>query len=162
MKLLVPNIGLVFWTLLVFPVLFIWLKKWAWRPILQAVKEREAGIAAALAEAQKMKAELAQLKSENERFWAQARHEREQMIREAKETAIQLRWEAREKARKEVRLFVEEAFAAIEQQKRTALEQAKQQVREIAMEASEKLLRRSLSDKGATEVYVNEWLTPKT
>lgn len=157
MKLLTPDIGIIFWTLIVFSTLFFLLKKLAWRPILQALKERETGIAAALAEAQKMKAAMALMKSENESFWTLARQEREQMIREAKEIAIRLQWEAKDKARRECRQLLEDAFNAIEQEKRAVLAQAKLQVNGLAVEVSEKVLHRQLTDKSAIVVYLNEW-----
>lgn len=155
MKLLTPNIGLIFWTILVFSVLFFLLKKLAWQPILLAVNEREAEIENAIADAQKMKAELAKMKNEIEKFLLHTRNEKEQLVKEANQTACKLQSDAKEKARKECRIFVEDAIAAIEVEKKAALEQAKNQVNEIAMEASEKLLHRPLADKSNLRRHLN-------
>lgn len=147
MKFLIPNIGLILWTLLVFSVLSFLLKKLAWQSILGTVKERETSIANAIADAQKMKADLIEMKNEQEDFLKQAGKEKEQIIKIAKETAMQIRLDAKEKAGRELRILIEGAVTAIEVEKKAALEQAKNQVNEIAMEASEKLLRRPLVNK---------------
>ena len=85
MDLLTPELGLFFWTLLAFLAVFLILRKFAWGPILSSLGEREKGIADSIATAQRVKAEMAQLKSENEKLMAQAREERSTMLKEAKE-----------------------------------------------------------------------------
>lgn len=145
MELLTPGIGLIFWTILVFVILYFALKKFAWKPILQTVKEREAGIADTIEAAQKMKQEMARMKSENETFLAQARSEREQMIKEANETGAHIIMEAKEEARLKCSRMVEGAIMAIRQQKELAMAEALKQVDSLAVEASEKLLRRKLA-----------------
>ncbi len=85
MDLLIPSFGLLFWTLLSFVIVAYILKKFAWKPILASLKERETGIADSLATADRVRAEMADLKSENEALLLQAREERAQMIKEAKE-----------------------------------------------------------------------------
>ena len=113
MQLLTPSFGLIIWTLLAFLIVFFILKKFAWKPILSSLKERETGIANALATADKVKAEMASLKNENEALMAQAREERAQMIKDAKEATNKMISEAKEKARTEYDRILGEAQAAI-------------------------------------------------
>ena len=85
MDLLLPGLGLLFWTLLAFSAVFFLLRKYAWKTIIDSLNEREKGIAYSLDAAKKVKAEMAQLKNENEALMVQAREERAQMLKEAKE-----------------------------------------------------------------------------
>ena len=103
MKLLLPEFGLLIWTLLAFLVVFFILGKYAWPAIVKGLRDRESSITDALATAERVKAEMAQLKSENEALLAQAREERALMIKEAKDTGTKMINEAKEKARNKVR-----------------------------------------------------------
>src|SRR5689334_16267079 len=113
MDLLIPSFGLIFWTLFVFLIVLFILKKFAWKPILSSLKERETGIADAIATADKVKAEMAQLKNENEAMMAKAREERSAMIKEAKTTSDKMLSDAKEKAKTEYDRIVAEAQTAI-------------------------------------------------
>ena len=156
MELLLPGLGLVFWTLLAFLVVFFILKKFAWKPILESLKERETGIANSIASAETMKAEMAALKSENETVLAQARDERAKIIKEAKDVSDKMIADAKEKARGEFDRIVSEAQAAITQQKNAALIDVKNQVGNLVIEVAEKVLRRELADKAVQENYIKE------
>lgn len=156
MELLLPGLGLVFWTLLAFLVVFFILKKFAWKPILESLKERETGIANSIASAETMKAEMAALKSENETVLAQARDERAKIIKEAKDVSDKMIADAKEKARGEFDRIVSEAQAAITQQKNAALIDVKNQVGNLVIEVAEKVLRRELVDKSVQENYIKE------
>lgn len=155
MELLVPGIGLVFWTLVVVLAIMLLLRKYAWIPILQSLKEREAGIASAKATAERLKAEMATLKKEKEALLASAHHEREMMIKEAKEESFKIIHNAKEKAVREYNQQVSKAFLEIHSQKNIAFEEAKKQVDAIAIEVSEKILRRKLSCKEDIKSNVN-------
>lgn len=144
MELLTPGLGLVFWTLIVVITLLLLLRKYAWKPILQSIDEREAGIADAIATAENLKAEMALMKKENELLLSKARHEREMMLKDAQQQCFEIINEAKEKANLEYNKQVFEAFTAIRQQKNVALEEAKKQVDAIAIEVSEKILKRRL------------------
>ena len=126
MELLLPSLGLLFWTLVAFLIVFFILKKYAWKPILSSLKERETGIADAIASADKVKAEMALMKNENEAMIAQAREERAVMIREAKDTADKMIADAKEKARNEYDRILGEAQAAIEQQKMAGIDRCEE------------------------------------
>src|SRR6478735_5596736 len=109
MELLTPALGLFVWNLIAFLILFFILKKFAWKPILNSLKEREHGISDALATADKVKADMANLKSENEALLAKAREERAIILREAKEASDKMIAEAKDKAKFEYDRIVADA-----------------------------------------------------
>lgn len=154
MQLLNPNVGLLIWTLIAFLIVFFILKKFAWKPILTALKERENGIAEAISTADKVRLEMSQLKSENEELLARAREERAVMIREAKEASDKMIADAKDKANVEYSRIVAEAQQAIQQQKNAALVDVKNQVGNMVVEIAEKVLRKELSDKSQQEQFI--------
>ena len=156
MELLLPGLGLLIWTLIAFIIVLVILKKFAWKPILKGLKDRETNIADAIASAERVKAEMAALKSENEVLIAKAREERAAMIKEAKETADKMVADAQGKARSEYDRIVSEAQAAIDQQKNAALVDVKNQVGKLVIEVSEKVLRRQLENKAQQETYIRQ------
>lgn len=156
MNLLTPGLGLLVWTLLAFLVVFFLLKKFAWPAIIKGLTERENGIAEALETAEKVKAEMAQMKNENEALLAKAREERAQLLKEARETRDKIVSEAKDLAKAEANKIIVEAQAAINQQKLAALTDVKNQVGNLVIEVSEKVLRRELSNKADQETYINQ------
>lgn len=156
MKLLTPEFGLIIWTLLAFLVVLFILKKFAWKPILSSLKERENSIADSLATAEKVKAEMSQLKSENEALLAKAREERAQLLKEARDTKERIISEAKEQAKVEANKIVVDAQAAIQQQKMAALTDVKNQVGTLVIEVAEKVLRRELGNKVEQENYIKQ------
>ena len=156
MDLLTPDLGLFIWNLLAFLILFFILKKLAWKPILKSLNEREQGIAESLATAERVKAEMTQLKSENEALLAKAREERAQLLKEARDTKDKIINEAKEQAKLEAGKIITDAQAAIEQQKMAALTEVKNQVGNLVIEVSEKILRRELANKSEQEKYIRE------
>jgi F-type H+-transporting ATPase subunit b len=156
MSLLTPHLGFFVWTLVAFIVVFFLLKKLAWKPILKSLKERETGIADSLASAERVKAEMAQLKSENEALLAKAREERAQLLKEARDTKDKIINEAKEQAKVEANKIITDAQTAIHQQKMAALTDVKNQVGQLVIEVSEKVLRRELSGKAEQENYIKQ------
>ncbi len=154
--LVLPDPGLVIWSSLAFAILLFVLAKFAWKPIMKAIGEREQGINDAIAAAEKVKAEMAHLKNENEALMQKAREERAVMIKEAKETADKMVAEAKEKAKAEYDRILTDAQTAITQQKNAALVDVKNQVGALVIEVSEKILRRELSNKTEQEKYIKE------
>ena len=154
MDLLTPSFGLLIWTLLAFGVVFFILKKFAWPAIVKGLKEREQGIADALSTAEKVKAEMTQMKSEHEALLAQAREERAIILKEARETKEKIINESKEAAKTEATKIVVEAQAAIEAQKMAAITDVKNQVGKMVIEVSEKILRRELGNKDAQEAHI--------
>jgi len=156
MQLLTPDLGLFVWNLLAFIIVFLILKKFAWPAILNGLKEREQGIADAISTAEKVKAEMAQLQSENETILAKAREERTVILREAKDHSDKMIAEAKDKARSEFDRIVADAQLAIQQQKNAALTDVKNQVGALVIEVSEKILKRELSNKTEQEKYIKD------
>ncbi|MEY2596754.1 MAG: synthase subunit [Bacteroidota bacterium] len=156
MDLLLPGIGLLFWTLLAFGMVFFLLRKYAWKIIIDSLSEREQGIAASLDAAKKVKAEMAQLKSENEALMAQAREERSQMLKEAKETKDKLINDAKDQAKAEAAKILADANAAIHSQKMAVLTEIKNQIGNMVIEVSEKVIRKQLDNKAEQEKYIQQ------
>ncbi len=156
MNLLIPDLGLIIWNLLAFLLVLYILAKFAWKPILKSLKERETGIADALATAEKVKLEMTQLKSENEALLAKAREERAQMLKEAKDTKEKIISDAKEAAKTEANRILVDAQASIEQQKNAALTEVKNQVGNLVIEVAEKILRRELANKAEQENYIKQ------
>ncbi len=154
--LVLPDIGLVFWNTIAFIVLFFVLRAFAWKPMLKAIQDREQGIEDALSKADKMKADIAAMQSENEALLAKAREERAQMIKEAKETADKMVADAKDKAKSEYDRIVADAQVAINQQKNAALTDVKNQVGSLVVEVAEKVLRKELANKSEQESYIKQ------
>lgn len=156
MELLLPGFGIIFWTLIAFVVVLIILKKFAWKPILKTLKDREDNIANAIASAEKVKAEMAQLKNENETLLNKAREERATLLKEAKETADKMVADAKDKAKNEYDRILADAQAAILHQKNAALADVKNQVGNLVIEVAEKVLRKELANKAEQENYIKQ------
>ena len=154
MKLLLPDIGLLFWNALAFLIAFFILRKFAWPAIIKGLNEREAKITDSIATAERVQAEMALLKSENETLLAKAREERSAMLKEAKETKDRIINEAKDQAKIEAGKIIADAQAAINHQKMAALTEIKNQVGNLVVEVSEKVLRRELSNKAEQESYI--------
>ncbi len=154
MKLLTPEFGLLIWTLLAFLIVFFILRKLAWPAIIQGLNERESSIADALASAQRVKEEMAQLKSENEALLAKAREERALLLKEARETKDRIIGEAKEQAKEEAAKIMAETQVAIQAQKMAALTEVKNQMGKLVIEVSEKVLRKQLENASAQEAHI--------
>lgn len=154
MKLLTPEFGLIIWTLLAFLIVFFILKKLAWPAIIKGMREREEGITNSLATAERVRAEMAQLKNENEALLATAREERAQMLKEARETKDKIINEAKDQAKIEASKIIAEAQAAINIHKMAAITEVKNQVGKMVIEISEKVLRKELGTQEAQEAHI--------
>lgn len=156
MELLTPALGLLFWTLIAFLIAFFILKKFAWPMIINSLKERELTIAESLSTAEKVKLEMTQMKSENEALMVQAREERSIMMREAKEIKEKIITEAKNQAKAEASKIMAETTIAIENQKMAALIDIKNQIGNMVVEISEKVIRKELSAKADQEIYIRK------
>ena len=154
MELLLPKLGLLIWTLLAFLIVFFLLKKMAWPAIMKGLRDREQGIADSLATAEKVRAEMAQLKNENEALLALAREERAHLLKEARETKDRIIGEAKEQAKVEANKIITEAQLAINTQKMAAITDVKNQVGKLVIEVSEKVLRRELGNRESQEKHI--------
>jgi F-type H+-transporting ATPase subunit b len=156
MELLTPSFGLIFWTLLAFLIVFFILKKFAWKPILNALNDREKGIADSLETADRVRAEMAQLKSEKEELLAKAREERAAMLKEARDIKDKIINDAKEQAKAEASKIMVETQQAIETQKLAAMTDVKNQVGKMVIEVAEKILRKELGSKEAQEAHIKD------
>lgn len=154
MDLLLPHLGLIVWTMLAFLIVLFILKKFAWKPILKSLSEREDNIANSIASAEKIKLEMAQLKNDNETLLAKAREERAQMLKEAKETKERMINEAKDQAKEAAAKIIADAQASINNQKMAAITELKNQVGKLVVEVSEKVLRKELGNKAEQENYI--------
>ena len=156
MQLLTPDLGLLIWTLLAFLIVFFLLKKFAWPAIIKGLSDREQNIATSIASAEKIKLEMAQLKNDNEALLVTAREERASLLKEAKETRDKLISEAKEAAKVQAAKIVADAQLTINHQKMAALTDLKNQVGNLVIEISEKILRRELANKAEQESYIKQ------
>ena len=158
MELIKPEVGLLFWMVLSFSIVFFILKKAAWKPVLTALKDRETNIENALSAADKAKKEMEQLKADNDRIIAKARKERDQLIKDAREAKDKMIEEAKAKAVEEANKLIANARQNIQQEKEAALEQIKIQVASLSIEIAEKILEKELSSKGVQNELIEDYL----
>lgn len=158
MELVNPGIGLIIWTALTFVIVLLLLRKFAWKPILEGLRQREDFIDESIRAAENAKAEMAKLKAENEVLLDQARAEREKIIREANVAAKNLIEEAKGEAQKQAQRQLDDARIAINTEKQAALAEVKQQVAQLSLEIAEKLLRRELSNETAQKALVQDYV----
>jgi F-type H+-transporting ATPase subunit b len=154
MDLLTPELGLFFWTLVAFLILFVILRKFAWGPILSALGEREKNIADSLATADRVRAEMSQLQSENEKLMAKAIEERTIMLKEAKELKDRIINEAKEQAKSEANRIIADARQQIMQQKNAAMAEVKNEIGNLAVDVASRILRKELSSAEGQDAYV--------
>ena len=140
------SIGLFFWQTIIFILLIFLLKKFAWKPILDAVNEREEGIKNALLSAEKAKEEMASLQSDNEQTLKKARSERDFLLKEAREIKQQIIDEAKNEAKSEAKKIISQAQETIQNEKNAAIVDLKNQVAGLSIDIAEKVLKEKLSD----------------
>lgn len=158
MDLLNPDFGLVIWMLISFLGLVIILRKFAWKPILTAIKSREESISKALDAAKDAESRLGSLKAENEALLAEARRERDQILREARDAKDRIIAEAQEKASAEGTKMIAAARESIENEKMKALTELRNNVATFSIEIAEKILRQQMSDDAKQQEVVNRIL----
>ena len=156
MNLLTPDLGLFVWNVLAFLVVFFILKKFAWKPIIKGLNERESTIADSIATAEKVKAEMAQLKNDNEALLIKAREERAELLKDAKLTRDKMINDAKDEAKIQASKIIAEAQGAIDFQKMAAINDLKNQVGNLVIDVSEKILRRELRNKTEQENYIKQ------
>lgn len=160
MDLITPGTGLIFWQLFGFLGLLFILIKFAWKPMLAALDEREGSINNALKAAETARNEMANLKAENEKLLADARLERDTILKKAQDASVKMVDDAKAEAVKAGALMIENAKAVIETEKKAALADVKTQVATLSLAVTEKLLRTNLSDdksqKDLVEGFIKE------
>ena len=154
MELVTPSLGLVFWTLVAFLFLLLLLRKFAWKPIMGAIHDREQYIDEALNKAELAKKEMARLTAQNEDLMLQARAERDIILKEAKTLKDSILNEAKAQAQAEGSKMLEKAKIEIANQKKAALAEMKSQVSTLSIEIAERVLRGQLQDKAKQQELV--------
>jgi F-type H+-transporting ATPase subunit b len=139
--------GLFFWQILLFVGLLLLLRKFAWKPILNAINEREEGIRSALASAEAAKKEMQDVTADSEKLLQEARAERELMLKEAREIKEKMLADAKAQAQQEGDKLVAQARQSIEGEKKAAIDDLKNQVASLSVEIAEKVLQKQLEDK---------------
>lgn len=150
--------GLFFWQILIFVGLILLLKKFAWKPILDAVNDREQGIKDALLSAENARKEMENLQADNLRILNEARAERDAMLKEAREMKEKLIADSKNEAQAQGQKMIEQAKAAIESEKNAAMAELKSQVSTLSLSIAEKLLKEELSNKESQTKLVEKML----
>ncbi|GGD22935.1 MULTISPECIES: F0F1 ATP synthase subunit B [Flavobacterium] len=150
--------SLIFWTTIIFVVFFFLMKKFAWKPILGAVKSREESINNALAAAETAKLEMQNLTASNERLLAEARAERDAMMKEAREIKEKMINDAKSEAQVQGEKMIAQAKAAIENEKNAAMAELKNQVSSLSLEIAEKVIKSELANTEAQTKLVEKML----
>ena len=152
------SFGLFIWQIVIFVGLILLLKKFAWKPILDAVNEREEGIKNALESAENAKKEMQDLQADNQRILQEARLERDSMLKEAREMKEKIVADAKNEAQAQGQKMIEQAKAAIESEKNAAMNELKLQVSTLSLSIAEKVLKDELSNKEAQTKLVEKML----
>lgn len=158
MDLITPGFGLIFWQTIIFLVVLFILGKFAWKPILGALKSREDSIEEALLSATKAKEEMANLKADNENLLAEAKQERDKMLKDAAKMGDELRDKAKEEAKVIGDKMIIDARVSIESEKEDAIRQIKDQVAELSIQITEKLLKKNLSDDKSQQELIKGYM----
>ncbi|ARS36860.1 F0F1 ATP synthase subunit B [Pontibacter actiniarum] len=162
MELVTPGIGLLFWQTVTFLIVLFLLGKFAWKPIMNALHERESSIENALSAAEKAKLEMQALKADNEKLLAEARMERDKILQEATEAGNSIVETAKQKANEEGTRMIANAREAIENEKRAAITEVKNMAATLSLEIAEQILRRELSDKSAQQTLAQDYIREVT
>lgn len=160
--LLTPDLGLFLWTLVVFAILFLVLRKFAWKPILQTLKDREDKIEGSLQMAENARKEMELLKADNEKLLNEARAERDKILKEAKEISDTIVAQAKQKADIEGKRLVESAQDSINKEKEAAKAEIKELVAALSIEMAEKILKKKFENPAEQEQLVKDYLQNAT
>jgi F-type H+-transporting ATPase subunit b len=152
------SFGLFFWQLLIFIFLVLLLKKFAWKPILDTVNERESSIKDAMSEADKARNEMAAIQESNQKVLKEARAEREALLKDARNTGAEIVAQAKTDAKTEANKIISQAQEAIQNEKRAAVNELKNQVAQISLEIAEKVIDTELANKDKQAQLVDKLL----
>ncbi|MFN8242209.1 MAG: F0F1 ATP synthase subunit B [Bacteroidales bacterium] len=153
-----PAIGTVFWTTIIFACFFLLLRKFAWKPILSAVKAREEIIKGSLDAAEKAREDMKKLQTDNEMILKKAREEREIILKEAREIRDKMIGEAKDKATEEAEKLIEKARTGIEREKERALAEIHDQVATLSVEIASRLLGEKLKETDQQKKLIDNYL----
>lgn len=158
MNLITPDFGLLFWQTITFLVLLLLLSRFAWKPIMSSLREREETIEGALRSAELARVEMTKLRADNERLLDEARAERDAMMRKAQQTADAIVEEAKNKAATESNRIVESARAAIQSERQAAIDDIRRQVATLSVDIAEKIIRRQINGDTQQRQLVDQFV----
>lgn len=158
MELVTPGIGLVFWMLLSFTIVLVVLKKFAWKPVMEALKNREDSIESALRAAENAKEQMSQMQADNKRIMDEAKLERDKLIKEAREIKEKMINDAKGLATIEANKLIEIARTNIQAEKDAAINEIKNQITIFSVDIAEKILARELENKDKQKALIDNLL----
>ncbi len=158
MNLITPEFGLLFWQTITFLFLLLLLSRFAWKPIMSSLREREETIEGALRSAELARQEMTRLRADNERLLDEARVERDAMMRKAQQTADAIVEEAKNKAAAESNRIVESARAAIQSERQAAIDDIRRQVATLSVDIAEKVIRRQINGDTQQRQLVDQFV----
>jgi F-type H+-transporting ATPase subunit b len=158
MNLITPEFGLLFWQTITFLFLLLLLSRFAWKPIMSSLREREETIEGALRSAELARQEMTKLRADNERLLDEARAERDAMMRKAQQTADAIVEEAKNKAASESNRIVESARAAIQSERQAAIDDIRRQVATLSVDIAEKVIRRQINGDTQQRQLVDQFV----
>jgi len=156
--LITPSFGLIFWMLIGFGILFLILYKYAWPAILKMIAEREAFIQQQLTEAETVRQEMKNLKSEHRQLLVEAKEERDKILADARKMVEKMNDDAKLRREKETDVMMAETRAAIENEKMKALTEIKNEIANLSIDVAEKILREELKDSSKQETLIHKWV----
>jgi F-type H+-transporting ATPase subunit b len=156
MELIKPDIGLLFWMFVSFGIVLFILGKYAWRPILRALRDRERSISHSLLAAQRAKEEMAKIEFGNEKITALAKIERDNLLKEAKEIKNKIIEEAKDLAKEEAQKIIEEARKSVEKEKNEVINEIKNQIAVLSIDIAENILKKSLGDEKKQKKLIDD------
>ncbi|SRR6056297_1731092 len=156
MDLIKPDVGLLFWMILSFGIVLYILAKFAWKPILNALKMREKTIEQRLEAARKAKEEMAKIEFGNEKVTALAKLEKENMLKDAAEMKEKIIEEAQKEAREEAKKIIEDTRMAIKKEKQMAIEEMKKNIASLSVEIAENVLKQQLDKDDNQASLINK------
>jgi F-type H+-transporting ATPase subunit b len=159
MNLVTPDFGLLFWQILTFLCVLIVLSKFAWKPIISGLKEREESIEYALSEAKKARDEMSSLKADNHKLLSEARLERDKMLADAQHAASVIMQEAKEKTGKEAAVLIQAAREEIQTSKEAALAELKNYLADTSLHIAEKVIKKNLSGDAAQKDLIKDLIS---
>ena len=158
MNLVTPDIGQMFWAVLIFLILLVLLKKFAWKPIMNAVKEREEKIKGALESAEEVKLEMEKLQADNEAILKEARNERNKLLSDAREVKEKMITDAKTLANEEAKKIIKTARLNIQSEKDAAISDLKKQVALLSVDIAEKILQKKLEESKEQKQLIDKYL----
>ena len=156
MSLLTPNPGLIFWMLVVFLLVVFILAKFAWKPIIKGLKDRENEIQGALDLAERTKSEMVKLKADNEKLIIEANAVRDRILRDAKEASDRMIAESKDRAAIEGQKMIDSARDTIRNEQHAAIAKMRKEVATLSLEIAEQVLHRELKDKESQEKLISD------